>query len=305
MSDDLPDNVNQTILDQIRILSEQVQRLQSPENPAPHREDRPVPQLIVLSEQLIAACPSINGQHFFRAPEDPADDVVLTEPIVFPKNREQQYSAPALDRPWPQDAGLYQKFDKTLQQVQETFAFLTRPLDDFAAEVSAAHPDENTRNAVADFAHLMRSQLALAARRITDTRMDYYVQAKGLKPAPSDEKNTIPQDALSARVKKAESYATDSAPRRGSSSRSFTGQRYGYRRYRSYFGNFPQQQQQQPQQQFQQQQLPHQAQFGGQYQPTNYQQIQQNGAIPQNNNQFQYFPRGRGRGRGRAQYPRQ
>ncbi|KAF9996801.1 hypothetical protein BGZ65_007621, partial [Modicella reniformis] len=232
MSDTSSDNVStQALLDRINTLSDQVYRLQNPDEPTPHREDRVVPQLLVLSGELIAAYPSITAKYFFQAPSEPVDDVILKNTIVFPKNRDQQCSAPSLELPWPQDATTY--LDKTLQQVQESFAFLTRPLDDFVAEVFTSHPDENTKRAVADYAHTMRSQLALAARRVTDTRLDYYVQAKGLKPAPSDDKGTtIPQDVISAHIKKAEAYTEASAPRRGSSSRAPTGRRYGYRGFR-------------------------------------------------------------------------
>jgi hypothetical protein len=301
---DTSDNVQQTLLDEIRALRIEVDRLRNPEDPTPHREDRPSTQFVVIPEQLEAICPSITGAHFFRAPADPDEDTILTEAINFPKNRGQQYSAPGMDLPWPQDAGLYHKFDKTLQHAQEMLAHLTRPLDDFTAEIFASpHADGGTKQAVADFSHVMRSQMAIAARKLTDIRIENYVQAKGLKPAPSEDKGaSISQDVITARVKAAEAFADASAPRKNTYTRGGPSGRRPYNRgYRgSYFGHYSQQYQQYQQQQPQQQQQ--QAQQYSQYQPAAYQQVQQNGHVSHYGDQSQYFHRGgRGRGRGRAQ----
>lgn len=300
MSEPDNNNVQQALIDEIRALRADVERLRHPENPTPHREDRPSIQFVVVPEELELLCPSISGAYFFQAPTDPDEDVVLVDPLVFPKNRNQQYSAPNMDLPWPQDASLYHKFDKTLQQAQEMLAHLTRPLDDFAAEIFASNADEPSKRAVADFGHIMRSQLAIAARKLTDIRVEHYVQAKGLKPAPSEDKGcSITKEALTSRIKAAEAFAAASAPRKTTSTRgwpagrrpfnrSHRGSNFGY-----YSQHFQQQQQQQPQQQAQQY---------NQYPQAAYPQVPLYGHVPIHGDQSQYFPRGgRIRGRGRAQ----
>ncbi|KAF9176195.1 hypothetical protein BGZ50_001460, partial [Haplosporangium sp. Z 11] len=161
--------------------------------------------------------------------------------------------------------------------------------------------DENIRQSVLDFLQVLRSQLAITARKINRTRMDNFVRAKGFKPAPEKEKGmAITKDDLSAQIKAAEEFVTASGPNKSSQSNRGQSNRGKYHRGNrgSYFNRYPQQQQRQFQTQYQQ------------HQPAHFSQVQQapyaylnNGYNDQYQGQQsgQYFQRGsRGRGCGQA-----
>ncbi|KAI8599013.1 hypothetical protein EDD21DRAFT_406366 [Dissophora ornata] len=171
------------------------------------------PESKLFSSAMTSKLLSLLSQHFFKAPKDPDMDTILTDSIMFPKNPDQQYRAPPLELPWPQDSGTYQKFDKILAQIQERQAYTTRPLDDFIAEIFTNVEDPKVRTMSADLVHIIRSQLSLTARQITDARMDMYLLAKGLKPVPAIEGGaTVSRDDLTARIKAAEAYAEAAEP---------------------------------------------------------------------------------------------
>ncbi|KAF9374396.1 hypothetical protein BGX21_004143, partial [Mortierella sp. AD011] len=110
-------------------------------------------------------------------------------------------------------SGPYQAFDKTLVKLQERQAFATRPVDEFATEIYARVQDPSIKQAVADFLHVIRSQLAITARQINDMRLDNYVRATGAKPAPEAEKGEyISKEDITARIKAAAEFAKASAP---------------------------------------------------------------------------------------------
>ncbi|KAG0205794.1 hypothetical protein BGX28_002665 [Mortierella sp. GBA30] len=269
----------------------------------PNQIEAPRARILVLPEDLKEAVPAITGKHFYAEPTSPDDDPVYTGDVVFPKNPEQQYSAPVMELPWPDKAKSHQAFDKSLVRIQDRLAFITRPVDEFAADAFSSIEDPDIRQSVLDFTQIVRSQLAITARQITKMRTENYVWAKGLKPAPDKGKGvSISKDELKAEIKAAEDFAKASAPSKTSQSsnnNSQSGRGKNNRGYRGgYFGRFPQQQYQQ--QQFQQQ-----------YQPPYFPQVQGSYGYPSQGydeqftgHQGQYFQRG-GRGRGRGQARKQ
>ncbi|KAF9178249.1 hypothetical protein BGZ50_007949, partial [Haplosporangium sp. Z 11] len=267
---DLTTSDNETI-NQLRQQIAALEATVSAMQPPLHQIDAPRPRILLIPDELKEALPAITGKDFFTEPSSSDNDHVLTEEVMFPKNTKQQYKAPAMELPWPQDSETYQSFDKILIKIQERLAFTTRPLDEFAVNAFSNIADENTRQSVLDFLQVLRSQLAITARQITRTRMDNFVRAKGFKPAPEKGKGKmITRDDLSAQVKAAEEFATASVPNK--SSQSNRGQsnrgRHHHGNRGSYFGRYSQQQQRQfqPQQQ--------------QHQPTHFSQVQQAPILP-------------------------
>ncbi|KAF9898939.1 hypothetical protein BX616_003431 [Lobosporangium transversale] len=161
MSDNSTDNTHNALLHEINTLRQQVAALTqanpSSSSPSPITIDRPQAKILVLSDTLKAAVPSLDGSHFFRPPDNSGDDNILTEYVLYPKNPDQQYKAPSLELPWPQETTSFQRVDKWLSQLQERQAHATRPLDEFLAEYFHKVHDPALRQIVADFGHVMRS----------------------------------------------------------------------------------------------------------------------------------------------------
>ncbi|KAF9345110.1 hypothetical protein BGX26_003514, partial [Mortierella sp. AD094] len=59
--------------------------------------DAPRAKILVISDELEEAMPSIDGKHFFIKPSDPDEDHLFAESANFPKNPNQQYHAPAIN----------------------------------------------------------------------------------------------------------------------------------------------------------------------------------------------------------------
>ncbi|KAG0292762.1 hypothetical protein BGZ98_002474 [Dissophora globulifera] len=273
---------------------------QLPDGPPPNQIDAPRSRILVLSDDLKEVIPAIAGKDFFNEPADAADDTIFTEDVMFPKNPEQQYSAPAMELPWPDKAKTHQAFDKTLAKIQDRLAFITRPMDEFAVYAFSNIEDPGIRQAVFDYTQIVRSQMAITARQITRMRTDNYVWAKGLKPALDKSKGAaISKDDVTVHIKAAESFAAASAPPKSAqtSNNQFGRGKYTCSYRGGYFGRAQYQQQQFPQQQSQQ----HQSGYFPQVQaPLGY----PNYGYEDNyqGHQGQYFQRGRrGRGRGQAQ----
>ncbi|KAF9402297.1 hypothetical protein BGZ76_007351, partial [Entomortierella beljakovae] len=217
MSDTSHDNNDeiQLLRQQLAQLREEVASLHL--NPNPTQIDAPRAKHLVIPEELIHAMPSIDGKHFFIKPSDPDEDHLFTETANFPKNPKQQYNAPTLELPFPSQATTYQAFDKTLAKLQERQAFSTWPVDEFATEIFACVEDPQIREAVADFLHVIRLQLAVTAQQIHDLCLDNYVRATGAKPAPEKENGVfISKDDITARIKAAAEYAKASNPAKNS-----------------------------------------------------------------------------------------
>lgn len=276
--------------------------------------DAPRTKHLLISQEMVNLIPSLSGRHFFTAPDNPEDDDVCNEDIRFPKNVEQQYTAPTWDVPWPADkAGAHYQFEKSLVKILERQAHTTRPIDEFAVEYLSTVRDEDARKAFAEFIHVIRSQMALNARQIQEVRQDNYLRAKGLTPPPEKGKgDTITQDAINAKIKAAVDYAK-AMPKKSDRGQP-RGGRGGYGRGNRNWGNggfqFGQQQRPQYQQQYQQQFQQYPQQHPGAYsqqvpyqqQPFAYQNQGYSDSGFFGQQPPQGFHRGRGRGnRGRGQ----
>ncbi|KAG0307268.1 hypothetical protein BGZ98_000669 [Dissophora globulifera] len=192
-------------------------------------------RILIVPDDLKEAMPAISGMNFFKEPADAADDTIFTDDVMFPKNPEQQYTAP----------------------IQDRLAFITRPVDDFAVDAFSSIEDPDIRQSIFDFTQIVRSQLAITARQITKMRGDNYLSGKGLKPAPDKAKETtISKEDITSQIRAAESFAAASTPPKSvqTGNNQFGRDKYT-RSYRGdFFGRSQHQQQQFPQQQSRQHQ---------------------------------------------------
>ncbi|KAF9272954.1 hypothetical protein BGZ68_001963 [Mortierella alpina] len=170
------DSTLQSLRKQLAALQATVSTLQRAQFDA-HRA-----RLLILPKELIDAVPSMTGKNFFTAPAAEDADPVFLDDVVFAKNQEQQYRAPSLGLPWPHKATPHHCFDKSLAKIQERLAFATRPVDEFAVDVFANVSDPALRDSILDFIQVIRSQLAITARQITEMRKDNFVVAKASNP---------------------------------------------------------------------------------------------------------------------------
>ena len=281
-------------------------------SPIPTTIDAPRTQLLVISDEAQELIPAITGQHFFFAPADPEEDPISPDDLHFPKNPQQQYTAPGWDLPFPVDrSSPYYHFEQGLVKLIERQAHSTRPLDDFAIDFLANVTDPTARAAVSDFVQIMRSQLVYNARDIQELRTNNYLRAKGLQPIPEKKKGVnTSQKAIKASIKAAEEYAK-ALPKKqpnGGSGRGGKGGRGGHRGWRGNNFQYGQQQRFQYQQQYQQQ--PQYQQYSQAYPSAPSYQQQPYAFPPQGFNELggygqypsQGFPKSnRGRGRGRGQ----
>jgi hypothetical protein len=274
--------------------------------------EAPRTRLLVISPEAQELVPAISGDHFFFSPEDPDEDTVSPDDLQFPKNPQQQYSAPGWDLPFPVDrSSPYFHHEQDLVKIIERQAQSTRPLDDFAIDFFANVTDPVARQTVADFVQIMRSNLANNARGIQDMRLNNYLRAKGLQPVPDKKKGvSTSQATIKASIKAAEAYA-NALPKKQSNTGSSRGGKSNRGSGRGWGGgNFQYGQQYRPQYQQQFQQNPQYQQYAPAYPPAPSQQQQQFTFPNQGFNDFngfgqsqgQGFPKSnRGRGRGRGQ----
>ncbi|KAG0198089.1 hypothetical protein BGX33_012592 [Mortierella sp. NVP41] len=221
---------------------------------SPTTIDPPRIQQLVVTDTLFSLIPTISGNDFFVAPDDPSTDHICTADLYCAKNPLQHYSAPVSQQ------GPHYHFERALCRILERITDSTRLIDEFAAEFVAKCGNVTVRNDVAEFLHIARAQQSLIARDIQQLRRENFLRAKGLQPAPEKKKGvTISKETITADTKAAEDYAKAQPPKsntQGGAQGGGRSQRGG--RGRGGDGQFFGQQQQRPQ--FQQQQFQYQQQ---------------------------------------------
>ncbi|KAF9354843.1 hypothetical protein BGX26_007304 [Mortierella sp. AD094] len=82
----------------------------------PSQIDASHAKILVISDELEEAMPSIDRKQFFIKPSDPDEDYLFAESANF---LNQRYHVSALELPFPSHSGPYQSFDKTLAKIQK------------------------------------------------------------------------------------------------------------------------------------------------------------------------------------------
>ncbi|KAF9176152.1 hypothetical protein BGZ50_001643, partial [Haplosporangium sp. Z 11] len=166
-------------------------------------DQRPFQEL-TPNEELLELIPSMSGANFYKRPKSGESHNLDLDFPKYPKNTLQNYTAPLVGpHPWPQNSGDDQKVDKLLAKYQEQCALLTKPLDTYAATIIGSNKyDNNHKESVRHFVQLYRSHLADFAHKIADDRNERYLQAKELRSASNDGRETlISSEELAEHVK--------------------------------------------------------------------------------------------------------
>ncbi|KAG0345081.1 hypothetical protein BG004_003980 [Podila humilis] len=196
----------QTLREQLAALQQTLSTMQQGHS-HPLQTDAPRARFLVIPDELIEAMSSIAGKHFFTAPEAADDDdPVFLDNAVFPKIRGNNTMLQDLIFLGP--------------TMPKRTSLATSLQDEFAAETYANISDPVIRTSILDFLQIMRSQLAITARQITQMRKDNFVLARGLKPVleKKGKGETITQEDLIAQITACKEYEKACAPAKKDSS---------------------------------------------------------------------------------------
>ncbi|KAF9112845.1 hypothetical protein BGX30_007161 [Mortierella sp. GBA39] len=82
--------------------------------------DLPRTKQLVITDDATTLIPSISGEHFFFPPDNPDDETISPNDLLFDKNPLQQYTAPGWDLPFSVDrSSPYHHFEQALVKIIE------------------------------------------------------------------------------------------------------------------------------------------------------------------------------------------